>query len=361
MKHFIYLILLAVAGVVTAQNQPVAWDKDIPVPTSPFQPDLTPGYVLIEGDIQIPLAQYNAMFEAIKGAKGEIRPMATYGPATLWPNNTVPYDFVDTGNGGVSSANRTAAMNAMNNIAARAGVIFRPALGGDANRIRFQNSSFNNSPVGVQGGVQIINIANWGNSIVICHEVFHSLGFQHEQSRPDRNTYVTINSASVCGTGSSGTCAPATCQMCQNNQGNWVSCMYNFDIVSQSNTYGPYDFDSFMHYGAFSFSCDGNATIMVNSPYTATIGQRNHFSYFDAITCRALYPFGNDRWLDRAYGGSTAGTFQQPYNNTTLAGALANVPSGGTLFIKFMNTYSAVGTYSTPVTIIAPNGAVLGN
>jgi hypothetical protein len=50
-----------------------------------------------------------------------------------------------------------------------------------------------------------------------------------------------------------------------------------------------------------------------------------------------------------------------PYNETTLADALARVPDGGTLFIKYRNTYSAVGTYYKSVTIEAPNGATLGN
>jgi hypothetical protein len=107
-------------------------------------------------------------------------------------------------------------------------------------------------------------------------------------------------------------------------------------------------------------------TLTVLPPWGAEwqsrIGQRDHFSYFDGITCRALYPFASDRWLDRAHGGPVNGTFAQPYNNTTLAGALAGVPLGGTLLIKYGNTYSAVGTHSQSVTIMAPNGAVtLGN
>jgi astacin len=180
----------------------------------------------------------------------------------------------------------------MDAIAARAGVLFRPAVASDPNRIRFQNSTGNNSPVGVQGGAQIINIFNWGTQIIICHEIYHSLGFWHEQSRSDRGTYVTINANNICGTASSGACAPATCQLCQDSAGNWISCAFNFAIQPGSSTYGPYDFDSFMHYGSAAFSCNGLDTITVNAPWNAewqnAIGQRDHFSYFDRITCRAL-------------------------------------------------------------------------
>jgi hypothetical protein len=334
------------------------------MPDAPMQPDLTPGYVLIEGDIQIPLDRYRSL------TRGDFQAAATFGGVTFWANNIVPFDFVTSGNEAVSPVNQTAAVNAMNAIASRAGVIFRAAVAGDANRIRFQNSAFNNSPVGMQGGTQIINIVSWGNQIIICHEIYHSLGFWHEQSRSDRGTFVTINSANICGSDASTPCTdgsgPGQCCLCADLSGNCIPCAFNFNIESGTSTYGAYDFDSFMHYGRGTFSCNGGDTITVNAPWNAEwqnrIGQRDHFSYFDGITCRALYPFPNDRWLDRAHGGLANGTFWEPFRNISLAGALAGVPLGGTLLIKFGNTYSAVGTHSRPVTIIAPNGAVtLGN
>jgi hypothetical protein len=366
MKVLALSILLTVATqAAKAQQPPAAFDRDFPVPDSPFQPDLTPGYVLIEGDIQVPWDQYRY----ITSLKGGVHADATYGGVSFWPNNTVPFDFVTSGGGAVSLANQTNAINAMTNIAARAGITFRPAVASDADRIRFQNSTVNNSPVGMQGGTQIINIVNWGNQIIICHEIYHSLGFWHEQSRPDRGTFVTINANNICGSDVSTACTDGTgmgqCCFCIDMAGNCISCAFNFNIQAGASTYGPYDFGSFMHYGPTAFSCNGQPTITVNAPFAAqwqnAIGQRNRFSYFDGITCRALYPFPNDRWLDRNYAGSSTGTFAQPYKNTTLSGALANVPAGGTLLIKSTNTYSAVGTYSTPVTILAPNGATLGN
>jgi hypothetical protein len=371
MKRFSLLVLFALGfalviplNLFAAQIQPAAaLDSGSPTPPNPFQPDLTPGYVLIENDIQIPLPLYLALLNHDPNVK------SCFGGVTFW-GNTVPYDFVTSGAGAVSPANQTAAINAMNAIAAIAGINFRPASG-DANWIRFQNSNFNNSPVGQQGGAQIINIVSWGSEFRICHEIYHSLGFWHEQSRTDRGTYVIINYNNICGSGISTACTagngPGQCCLCIDNSGNCTSCAFNFNTQGGTSTYGSYDFDSVMHYGRGDFSCDGSDTITVNAPWNAqwqnAIGQRDHLSHFDRFTCRGIYPFSGDRWLDRNSGGIFHfGTFFFPFNNTTLAGALSGVPSGGTLFIMNGNSYSAVGTYTTPVTIDSPNGAAfLGN
>lgn len=327
-----------------------------PVPNSPFQTDLTPGYVLIEGDIQVRLEDYLIML-----AGGD----ATFGPANFWNSGIVPYDFVTTGTGAVSTSNQNAAIAAMNQIASRAGVTFRPATGSDVNRIRFQNSSFNNSPVGMQGGTQIINIFNWNFQIIIVHELYHSLGFWHEQSRTDRDTYVTINASHVCGTAASGACSPNVCQGCSDGT-NFVSCLPNFNINATSLAYGFYDFDSFMHYDRAAFSCTGFDTITVNAPWNtqwqSVIGQNDHFSYYDAITCRGIYPFPTDRWVDRNHVGTQLGTFLLPTNSPNIHTRAQSMPTGGTLFVKYGNTYSGVGIYTNPITIEAPAGAVtIGN
>ena len=70
------------------------------------------------------------------------------------------------------------------------------------------------------------------------HELLHALGQTHEQSRPDRDTYVTVNFAKI----SAG----------KEN---------NFHVQAEDDVARPYDMLSLMHYSASAFSIDGSDTI----------------------------------------------------------------------------------------------------
>ncbi|CAG7818199.1 unnamed protein product, partial [Allacma fusca] len=51
------------------------------------------------------------------------------------------------------------------------------------------------SYVGRQGGGQLLNLQapNCLYKGTVIHELMHAIGFFHEQSRPDRDAYVTVN------------------------------------------------------------------------------------------------------------------------------------------------------------------------
>lgn len=220
-------------------------------------------------------------------------------------------------------------------------MLFVPYSGGGSAWIWFRNSDHNSSPVGM--GPNTINIFSWDNPYVIIHEIYHSLGFWHQQSASNRNTYVTINYENISQT-----------------QCNGGSCAYNFDIVGSATLYGAYDFDSFMHYPRDAFSRGNQDTITVREPWHAEwqgrIGQRDHFSYWDELVCRGIYPYFTDTWW-APDGTGFPGSLTSPRG-----GSLPNLMRSGifdNIFIKENGSYSAVGTYSTPVTIRAPLGARL--
>jgi len=109
-------------------------------------------------------------------------------------------------------------------------------------------------------GAQDLNLAR-GCQItgIAVHETFHALGINHEQTRADRDRYVTIRWQNI----RKGT-------------------EHNFQKSSNSYTGSSYDFLSIMHYGPTSFSTNGHQTISPKkSDATRYMGQRNHASQYD--------------------------------------------------------------------------------
>jgi len=84
--------------------------------------------------------------------------------------------------------------NALINFMSKVKYIKLQPRAGEVDAIRFEPGKGCNSPVGRQGKVQIINLESPGCISVgtIQHEVTHSLGFWHEQSRYDRDSYVSV-------------------------------------------------------------------------------------------------------------------------------------------------------------------------
>ncbi len=302
------------------------------------------GAMLIEGDIIVPEDYYE-----MGGAA------ATYtSRSDFWPSGNVPYVF----DSGVSATNRTRMINAMAEWEAVANVNFFPR-NGNANYVYIQNGGGNNSWVGVQGGAQIINIVSWTSRFIIAHELSHALGYWHEQSRADRGPFVTVDLSNVC----------QNC--CSGNP-----CDSNFNIrPGGGGEYGPYDYDSVMHYGECSFSVcnncpndnfcsNGGQTIFANNG--TDVGQRDHLSDWDIMTTSFHYPYSNWRFAEATCRCSLFGicipdaSFWCPL--VGLAAGYNATPNNGTLWLPRNQTFSAVGTYGTPgrnVVIKAPLGAVL--
>ena len=99
----------------------------------------------------------------------------------------------------------------------------------------------------------------------------HALGIFHEQSRPDRDTYVYINTTNI---------KPGY-------EGNFNK--YDFEFVSPMDV--PYDYESVMHYGPTGFVIDENGTsIDPKIPYfNDVIGQRKDFSRNDVAKINRMY------------------------------------------------------------------------
>ncbi|CAF1305361.1 unnamed protein product [Rotaria sp. Silwood1] len=204
------------------------------------------------------------------------------GAGVAWPNGIVPYIFA-TGYSYEQELIITAAMRMLENTVAMNNyrcVQFRPRNLSDPYYIIFYNGNGCSSYVGQNPGMNLnrtvtLQVSGCLGVGTIMHELLHALGFEHEQSRPDRDQYVTINWANI----QTGIVMFL------------ISMSYNFDRFDNDsvNTYNtPYDYGSLMHYSSTAFSTNGLPTIVANQA-NVTLGQRSNLSVYDVQALRRFY------------------------------------------------------------------------
>lgn len=239
---------------------------------------------LFEGDIEItpeeilhvydPDDVTNIMNVTVKRDAVKLR-VARSSSSKLWPGGVVPYDY-DPGLPPSRRAMIQSAMEAWENVAC---LQFVPRTT-HSSYIRFRGYINRcSSSVGRQGGMQYVTIGSGCSQGSTMHEIGHAIGFWHEQSRPDRDSYIKIMSSNI-----------------------KAGYIHNFlrrsyhDVDYQGTVY---DYGSIMHYGLTFFSnCrnrDKCPTITITNPeaYNAqgqpTVGQRTQISSTDILQVRRLY------------------------------------------------------------------------
>uniref|UniRef100_A0A673NHP8 Metalloendopeptidase n=1 Tax=Sinocyclocheilus rhinocerous TaxID=307959 RepID=A0A673NHP8_9TELE len=120
------------------------------------------------------------------------------------------------------------------------------------------------SYLGARGGRQTISLQTpecTGSGVTI-HELMHALGFVHEQSRADRDKYVTIMWSNI-----------------------WKDRLRNFEKFKTNNLDTPYDYGSIM----YAFSEDGEPTIVPKRNWNVKFGQRFGPSDLDIMKINRMY------------------------------------------------------------------------
>ena len=252
-----------------------------------------------------------------------------------WPDAVVPYVIADDWNdpdraGDENAVMRAAIRDAMDELERVSAVRFVPRSGQD-DYVRFRNGSGCSATVGHQGGRQNINL-NFGcrNPFIIVHEMLHMLGFNHEQTRHDRNSFVQI--------------------LWDNIQGDKK---HNFETADRSYDLGPYDYDSLMHYGAFSFckqdssgSCVGPTIRTV--PAGTPIGQRSSLSSRDIAALTRIYR-GEPPTLDIT-GPAPGSSYSHGYAGILLQ-ADAQDPEGKELTVTWRSNVNGLVATGNPAMV----------
>lgn len=123
------------------------------------------------------------------------------------------------------------------------------------------------SPIGKLGGRQQIYLSSRCSTGSIIHEIGHTVGLFHEQSRNDRDSHIEILTDNI-------------------KEG----LEFNFRAMgTKGMNVGEYDYDSIMHYDSFAFSKNGDPTIVKRSDKSLIRAQRDGLSAGDLASVEKYY------------------------------------------------------------------------
>ncbi|KAJ4919846.1 hypothetical protein JOQ06_023063 [Pogonophryne albipinna] len=160
---------------------------------------------------------------------------------------------------------------------------FRPTYSNDHEWLQIESQNGCWSYVGRRGGKQVVSLARSGCLYhnTVQHELLHALGFNHEQTRSDRDKHIRVLLQNV------------------------VSGMeHNFNKIATLNQGTPYDYNSVMQYFRTAFSKNGQPTMIPIPDANVSIGNAREMSRNDISRLNTLYQCcecPRDHFINRVY------------------------------------------------------------
>ncbi|KAM6217530.1 meprin A subunit beta [Rhynchocyon petersi] len=238
---------LVVSGLPTPEN----FDVDAGIDRDIFDINEELRLDLFEGDIKLdPAQERNSII----------------GDNYRWPH-TIPYVLENS----LEMNAKGEILNAFERYRLKTCIDFKP-WAGEPNYISvFKGSGCWSSVGNRHTKKQQLSIgANCDRIATIQHEFLHALGFWHEQSRSDRDDYVSI-----------------IWERIQSGK------EHNFNTYTDQESDSlnvPYDYNSVMHYSKTAFQNGTEPTIVTRIPeFMDVIGQRMDFSDYDILKLNRLY------------------------------------------------------------------------
>ncbi|XP_071058650.1 hatching enzyme 1.2-like [Pseudochaenichthys georgianus] len=145
---------------------------------------------------------------------------------------------------------------------------FRPTFSNDHEWLQIESQNGCWSYVGRRGGRQVVSLDRSGCLYhhTVQHELLHALGFNHEQTRSDRDKHIRVVLQNV-----------------------MYGMEHNFYKIATLNQGTPYDYNSVMQYYRTAFSRNGEPTMIPIPDPNVSFGNAREMSSNDIARLNTLY------------------------------------------------------------------------